>query len=100
MPGKHTNSHADGYPDCDNNCYPDCDNNCYPDCDNNCYFNSNANNDSKTYSNTQAASNAAAASISRFCEESLIAMTAQGRCFAFSTPGRRPSDKNIVGSGR
>ena len=75
----------------------------YPDCDNNCYSNSNANGDAqrpKTYSNTQAASNAAAASISRFCEESLIAMTAQGRCFAFSTPGRRPSDKSIVGSGR
>ena len=78
----------------DTNCNCDCD------CDNNCYSNSNANNDSKTYSNTQAASNATAASISRFCEESLIAMTARGRCFAFSTPVRRPSDKSIIGSGR
>lgn len=45
--------------------YTNC--NCDCDCDDNCYSNSNANNDSKTYSNTQAAS------ISRFCEESLIA---------------------------
>jgi hypothetical protein len=72
----------------------------YSNWDTNGYSNSNANNDSKIYSNTQAASNATVASIIRFCEESLIAMTAQGRCFAFSTPGRRPSDKSIVGSGR
>ena len=83
MRGRRSNANtdADGYPDCDTNGYSN-----KPNGDSN----SDAYNDSKTYSNTQAASNAAAASISRFCGESLIAMTAQGRCFAFSTRRRRP----------
>ena len=43
----------------------------------------------KDYADAETAAHAAAASISRFCEESLIVMTAQGRCFTFSTPGGR-----------
>ena len=42
----------------------------------------------KAYANAKTAAHAAATSIRRFCGESLIAMAAQGRCFAF----RRSAD--------